>query len=683
MMRKALVLAVALTLGLVGCTLRPQPFATTGLGLDATGAPTSAASIGTEAAGTPVSQYGMLVLNVRWPERTGYQTALIPDTTAALHISVASGSTILLEQTLTRLAGQASASATIPLKAASNLNVRVRAYREASPDPAVHTAIAEGTAPAINIQPSKNTPANITLTPLFVPRIDSLSTNIGKPGDTLTLTGDNFGEAGMALPIVAINGIRATGTVRPSSTSITVTVPPFVTTGRVVVTSDGVNSSSDPVFWVAKPMQVNSRKEGWDPSPPDDRLVMFGKDMKFNTQPDWAFKFGDDPSQYGQPPLPTWVLTNPAAGTIAADGLFTATASYQTTGVVAQLGSVTATQSVRLVADEPRIASLTPANGALSANWQGGPQTIVTVNGSGFGDRDNPTLRVWLGNTQITNFTRVSDTRITFPLPSSGVGTGAIKALSFGVESTNQPVFQVIQNLNVSPSGITLNLKPGDTYQYSVTAQDTNGNSVASPSVKWELNSSSATMSASGLLTALDYGFVNSPVARTGTLTAWGASVDINYDYNVTSGWGSVSNSVWGLQTEVYYSQSFTLYGTKTFKVIDVPVPLMDASASITMQIRGDDQGKPSASILQSFQLRKVDALLGYIYAMPEELTLGAGTYHMVFRIPGNTPHYLYYFGGAASGVGAAYQASDGLNWGAITTVPPNNPTQLYFRLGE
>ena len=37
MMRKALVLAVALTLGLVGCTLRPQPFATTGLGVDPTG----------------------------------------------------------------------------------------------------------------------------------------------------------------------------------------------------------------------------------------------------------------------------------------------------------------------------------------------------------------------------------------------------------------------------------------------------------------------------------------------------------------------------------------------------------------------------------------------------------------------------------------------------------------------
>lgn len=678
MMRKALIFTVALTFGLVGCSMRPGNFVPLPI--------TSLGSVGTEAATTPGAgpsqtaavQYGTLQLAVRWPELpSGYQTALIPTTTNTLTVKVTSGSTILGETSVSRLANQATATATMSLKAGNNLALQVLAYHETVPVPDTASPVAryDGN---VNIVPSQKTAATIQLSPLFPPTITGLSTNVGVTGDYVTITGTNFGTGSVPVT-VAFNGYLSDSVTRLNETSLKAKLPPGVPTGYVVVTADGVSSPNGWVLWVPNTLPISSVKENWDPTPASDRMVRFGQTMQYSASPTWIYKNGDT-LNYGTPPLPTWQLSNAAAGTIDPSGLFTATRSYEVTNVSAALGSLnSATQSVTLVADAPVIGELAPTNAALSSSFVGGPQSVVTINGSGFGNTDNSTLQVYLGTTQITNFTRLSDSQLRFTLPSSGVGTGQVKVVSYGATSTNKPTFQVIQSLNVSPTGITVNVPVGGTQQYTVSATDTLGNPVASPSVTWSVNSAAATISATGLLTALDYGS-SYPVAQTGALQTWGASVLTDYTYNVWSGAGSYSNTVPARATSTYYSQSFTLSGTTTLKAVDVGV-VPDGTGPFNMEIRGDAVGAPGAVIMSTSA--NVNAnLSGHVYVLPTPVTLSAGTYHLIFKIPANTLHYVYWYSGGGTGV--AYQSDDsGLTWVPINTVPPNSPNALFFRLGE
>ncbi|HEY9855951.1 MAG TPA: hypothetical protein V6D05_09460, partial [Stenomitos sp.] len=86
-MRNRLILVGAVSFGLLGCTVPSLPLPSI-----SGEAPAPAVSNGgTGAAIEPASAYGTLVLNIRWPATSGYRTALIPDTTGALVISVASG----------------------------------------------------------------------------------------------------------------------------------------------------------------------------------------------------------------------------------------------------------------------------------------------------------------------------------------------------------------------------------------------------------------------------------------------------------------------------------------------------------------------------------------------------------------------------------------------------------------
>lgn len=674
MSHNRLVLTLAVSIGLLGCTVRPLPTATLG----GANAPTSSAPDGVagDRAAAPVSRYGTLVLNVRWPEpQAGYHTALIPDTTAALLVTVASGSTEVGRQTVIRQAGEATASLTLQLKADNNLSVRVRAYRESAPDPATDTPIAENSA-VVNIEPSRNTAANISLTPLYVPTVTGLSSNVGTVDDTVTLSGTNFGSG--AVPVlVYFNGVLTVGSTRNSDTSITVKVPPGATTGRVVVKADGVSSTSDAVFWVANRVQISSPKAPWDPSPLTERLVRFGESLPFNANPTWAFKIGEGPFTYGTPPAPTWVNLNPSAGSIDADGVFTATASYAATGVLARLGSVeSATQSIRLVADQPLITDLLPPNGGLSANYAGGKQTVVDVIGSGFGDRPNSTLHVFLGAVEMTGVTRVNDRRLTFTLPSSGVGTGQLKVVSYGVTSTSQPTFQVLSTLAMDPTG-TVNLALGATRSFTVTATDTQSSAVASPSVTWTSSSTgSVVISSDGVATAVGYGHSVISAYSGGLLPnmGMGADVYVNYDYSITSGGGISSFTRGPHATDRLYAQSFALPQGTTLKAIDAPLIRADNDSALVVQIRSDAAGLPGALLSEATWSRNAE-LPGHIYVHPDGLQLAAGTYHMVFKIPASTTYY-YYEAASGSGTGSAALSTDG---GTTWTANP----QLFFRLGQ
>ena len=80
------------------------------------------------------------------------------------------------------------------------------------------------------------------------PSITSLSRDSGEPGDTVTISGENFGTKRRGTG-VTFNGVKATPTSWTDS-SITVTVPTGATTGPVIV-KDWDGAQSDPIyFWV-------------------------------------------------------------------------------------------------------------------------------------------------------------------------------------------------------------------------------------------------------------------------------------------------------------------------------------------------------------------------------------------------------------------------------------------------
>lgn len=364
MMRHQLLLAAVVSLGLMGCTVRPGSFVS--LPTSSGGAPVGAEvppAAMPDQAQAPVSEYGTLQLTIRWPERpTGYQTSLIPSSTNALTIKVASGSTVVGSTSVSRNEGEATATATMSLKAADNLSVEVLAYREADPIPNSASPIAQGTA-NVNITRSKKTSATIVLNPLIVPTITAVSRNSGVSGDEVTLTGTNFGSG--SIPVaVYFNGYLTVGVTRSSETSLTVKVPPGAPTGKVVVKADGVSSVSNFTFWVPQTVGIEAPKDDWDHTNSTSRIVLLGKTKQFTAATTWQPKFGETVDQYGTPPAPAWSSSDPSAGTVDASGLFTAANGYVAAGtdVTASYGSYTSAALKAIPQDVTTTMTSAPAS---------------------------------------------------------------------------------------------------------------------------------------------------------------------------------------------------------------------------------------------------------------------------------------------------------------------------------
>lgn len=292
----------------------------------------------------PVDEYGNLRLVVRWPNRNlpGYQTQLIPLTTNSLVIWVRQGETELARQVVTRNEGTETATASFRLKAANNLSVEVKAYRELTPNENVNTAIAQGTTNA-NITRSKLTMASVILDATFVPQIDSLSSNAGVASDSVTLNGDYFGETGIPVE-VSFNGtlVPPADINRISSKSITVKVPVGASTGKVIVKADGVSSTSNMYYWVAKALEIGAPKASWDTfTPPFVRVVLLNKTLDFSATPSWEVNGGDSLELYGSAPQPTWTADGPVVGSISPTGRYTASGVFGPPAiVVGHLGSL-------------------------------------------------------------------------------------------------------------------------------------------------------------------------------------------------------------------------------------------------------------------------------------------------------------------------------------------------------
>lgn len=333
--------AIALSLGLLGCstaTLPEIPRTPATVTQPSGIAPTVLPA--TEAAGA----HGWINLRIRWPEQEspGYQVTALPTTTQAIAVWVKQGGVTLGEPTIvSRQSGNTVATASLRVEAAEGLSVELKAYREAAPDLFVDEPIAQGTAANITVLRSRVSQVPVTMTPLFVPTVGGFSVAAAKAGDTVVLTGSNFGGGGVPVPSVTFNGVPAQGVVRNSDTQLTVTLPVGALTGNVVVKADGIESVSTSPFYVLTLVEAQlPAKQAWDNGPLGTLMVPYGTAVQLGSRVEWALKSGETIGQYGTAPSVTWLAADSLAGTLSASGQFTASGSHAVTDIHARIGTV-------------------------------------------------------------------------------------------------------------------------------------------------------------------------------------------------------------------------------------------------------------------------------------------------------------------------------------------------------
>ena len=373
--------ATAALVLLAGCKATGLAGAVQGMlpevGASRSAAPASAAETVAAAAGPAARPTGRLDLVIRWPvgggrDLAGYRAQLLPDSTDLLSVTVSSGSTPVATASVQRVAGEATASVSLTLATSNNLSVEVVADAAGTTEP-----IARGTASGVNILQSKRTPVSIQMTPLYVPTIQFLSSDVASPGDTVTVQGFDLAVPWAAAPEFLFSGSGASVSAQvtiDSSSSLTVTVPAGATVGPVQVIDDGVPSQSSSMFWVATGLSINSVKAPWDPSTGDDRILATGQPLAMlSATAQWVVATG---TSYGPEPQPTWTTSQPLGSFSPPAGftsVFTAGSQTGSTVCAARLGSLQSnslTVNVRQVtlAISPATARIGPS-GAIDATY--------------------------------------------------------------------------------------------------------------------------------------------------------------------------------------------------------------------------------------------------------------------------------------------------------------------------
>jgi hypothetical protein len=297
--------------------------------------------------------FGTIRLVIGWPlgpgrDLRGYHAQLIPDSTARIKIEVKSGGQTIAGEVVTRQAGVATVSATIPVRAYSNMSVRATA--EASGG----EVIAVGHAAGVNVSKGRTTAVPLVMTNLYIPEIETLSANTGIAGDRIILSGRNLSTTWAAPPSVTLFGSQASVSALVSGVSVSsmsVTIPQGARTGRIVVSVDGVESYSNAIYWVAGALSLTAPKESWDTSPSDERITMFDSLQSFGATPTWVLQEGRTEQDYGNPPQPAWSNGNPEVGDLAnqtgSENVLETTDVRGETQIAAKLGGLVS-QAIRV-----------------------------------------------------------------------------------------------------------------------------------------------------------------------------------------------------------------------------------------------------------------------------------------------------------------------------------------------
>jgi YD repeat-containing protein len=243
----------------------------------------------------------------------------------------------------------------------------------------------------------------LTVTPLPVPAISSVSPTSGPAGTAVTISGSTFG-ATRGTGSVTFNGTAATIT-SWSDTSIVATVPALTASGNIVVTSGGGIASNGVSFTVPAPSISNI-------SPDSERV---GASVTVG-----GTNFGSLAGRI------SFNGTNATSSSWSNTQIVVPVPSGATTGLVIVTQGVASNSASFAVIPPPTISGVSPASGAVNSQ--------ITISGSGFGI-PRGSGSVTFNGTVATPFSW-SDSSIIVPVPA-GATAGPLVVTAGGINSNS------------------------------------------------------------------------------------------------------------------------------------------------------------------------------------------------------------------------------------------------------
>jgi hypothetical protein len=255
------------------------------------------------------------------------------------------------------------------------------------------------------------------------PVVVSFAPTSGPVGTTVTVTGANFTNA----IAVTLNGATITGFTVVDAATITFMVPAGATQGPIAVTTQGGTSTSSGVFSVVAPNPVPTVASITPATAVagSGALTLTVNGTNFFSG---SVVFFNSTALTTTFVSATQVTAAVPANAIATDGAFPVTVANPAPG-----GGTSAAATFTVTVPPPTITSFTPGTG--------GPGSTVTLMGTNL----TGATVVRIGTSNVTNFTVVSATQITFVVPAgTGSVTGVITVTTPSGMATSATTFALV-----------------------------------------------------------------------------------------------------------------------------------------------------------------------------------------------------------------------------------------------
>lgn len=259
--------------------------------------------------------------------------------------------------------------------------------------------LGRGSVDGVVVKSDANTPAPDIKMAIAVPTIRSLSPNVGAPGSKLTITGDNFGAADNKSLQITVGGAVADPPTRTNNNTLEFTVPPSATSGNVVVSVGGVESSGTP-FTLATSLALQGETGLLVSDQPRYTAVVKDKDGRVLTGADVAWSVTGSNVSVDATGKLTATATgkatlHAAVGTLTADLPIEVFTSFTDVSTLALQGTVPAGFAPGALALDGKghlYVADTKANTiyTITLAGEGGPQIAILAGTADAGGTDGP-----------------------------------------------------------------------------------------------------------------------------------------------------------------------------------------------------------------------------------------------------------------------------------------------------
>lgn len=215
---------------------------------------------------------------------------------------------------------------------------------------ATKTGLGRANAQGLQVKSKETTRAADLALSLTTPTIGAVTPANAAPGETVTLTGENFGTTTGETLVVSFNGTIATGVQRVDDRKLVVTVPEGAASGNLVLTVGGVVSNARP-FSVLKSLALN----------PGNLTLMVGETQALTATA--LDTLGNAVSE------PTVRWSSAGAAVTLQGGAVTAAGTGNATVTITS-GRLTSTRTIRVVSKLPVVSTLAGSSSGF-ADGQG------------------------------------------------------------------------------------------------------------------------------------------------------------------------------------------------------------------------------------------------------------------------------------------------------------------------